>query len=446
EDVPSVLDGSSSTDPGGIALYEWNITASGQDIDVATTVPFLTFAFDRSARYDIKLTVTDHEGSTDDVEWVVEMDDVITIPPTVTWEAPSLVMEGDMFTVRAWASDPFPDDPDLVEDRLFDYTWSMGDGSAVRRGDTVTHSYAKAAATPYEVMLTVIDEDNDRVTVMVANISVLNPAPDISPVSPITVKAGKEGQTTVEAFDGTTAPGQLAFTLDPIAPEWASLTGNTLKVAPGKGVKGATYMIAVTVTDELGAATTTQVPVVVTQDEVESGIGMGTLLGVMALFLVLAVVLAVIITTRMGGGTRASEKGIPPSEKEYDDLYGEEPRRRKVRAVAKVDSEHVEVEHPAETPEPASVAAVPDYKAAAAAAGYTVEEEEGPEDEPPLPSWMSSTKAEEVHLEEKVVDAPPATPPEWAAPSQPAEEQAYKFRRPPEGDQPLYKGVGRPRM
>jgi hypothetical protein len=171
---------------------------------------------------------------------------------------------------------------------------------------------------------------------------------------------------------------------------------------------------------------------------------MGTLMGVMALFLVVAIVVAVIVSTRMGTGGRPS-KDAPAKEKEYDDLYGDEPRRRKVRPVAKVDIDKVEVTPSTEEVPSTGVPEAPGYAAAAAAAGYAVTEEE-PEAEPPLPSWMSQTKADEVHLEEKVVEPPPATPPEWKAPSEPAPDQPYKFRRPTDGQQVTYKGVGRPKQ
>jgi PKD repeat protein len=447
EDRPTILDGSMSSDPGGIVMYEWNITASGQRVDRATTEPYFSFTFDRKVRYDITLTVTDGEGSTNKVEYVVSIDDVITNPPTVTWEAPTLVMEDSMFTLRAWPEDPFPDDPDLLNARVFEFSWNLGDGSVVRHGDTVTHAYDRASNLPYEVTLVVIDEDNDRITVMVANISVLNPAPTIGSITPITVKAGGNGETKVEATDGTTPSAELTFTLDPNAPDWATMDGDSLKVSPGKGVAGATYMIAVTVTDGLGASSTAQIPVVVTKEEVDSGLGSGMLIGLMVVFMLVAIVVAVLVSTRMGAGVGGggSAKDIPPREKEYDSLYGKEPSRRKVRPVAKVASEQVEVEPSvAETPS-SSVPEVPDYATAAAAAGYSVVEEE-PEAEPPLPSWMASTKVEEVHLEEKVVEPPPATPPEWQTSKEPAPAQPYKFSQPPSGKKVAFKGTGRPRQ
>ncbi|NIP33355.1 MAG: hypothetical protein GWN18_00375, partial [Thermoplasmata archaeon] len=168
EDRPTTLDASGSRDPGGIVLYEWNISASGQRLDVSTTGPFLQFTFDRRVRYDIKLTVTDGEGTTATVEHTVGMDDVVTLPPSVSWDAPSLVMEGDSFSMRAWATDPFPDDPELVEGRLIEYSWSLGDGITVLKGASVSFAYVRAAAAPYEVWLTVVDEDGDEVVVMAA--------------------------------------------------------------------------------------------------------------------------------------------------------------------------------------------------------------------------------------------------------------------------------------
>jgi hypothetical protein len=171
---------------------------------------------------------------------------------------------------------------------------------------------------------------------------------------------------------------------------------------------------------------------------------MTSVLGLMLLAIVIAVVLAVLIVGRMrppGGAARKEERETD----EYAKLYGEEPVRRKVRAVAKVDSEKVDVEPPVGDVPPTTVTPAPDYVAAAAAAGFEVEEPEETS-EPPLPSWMSATKAGEVQLEEKAVEPPPATPPEWSAP--PAPEQAartYGYRK-PEGDKQMaYKGAGRPK-
>ncbi|MCK5415442.1 MAG: PKD domain-containing protein, partial [Thermoplasmata archaeon] len=391
EDRPSYLDATGSTDPGGIALYEWNISAPGQRLDVATTDPIITFTFDRRVRYDITLTVTDGEGSAVKVEYVVALDDVITLEPTVTWETVNLVMEGSEFSLRAWAEDPFPDDPVLEAIRMMEFSWDLGDGSIVKKGDSITHSYDRAAAQPYEVWLTVIDEDNDRVTVMAANISVLNPPPVIEPVTPIDVKAGKKGQTTIEALDGTTPQGELVYHLDPYAPDWVTLDDNILKAEPGKGVDGRTYLVTVTVVDGLGASSQTQIPVVVVSEEVEPGIGWGDLLGLLAVFLIVAIVVAVLVSTRMRPG---ATKDIPPKDKDYDDLYGEEPRRRKVRPVAKVASERIDLGVPSEEPSVAVEPPAPDYGAPAAVPEYAIPAapEPEPEAEPPLPSWMTPTK------------------------------------------------------
>ncbi len=446
EDRPTMLDASGSSDPGGIAKYEWNISATGQRVNVATTVPYLYFTFDRAVRYQIDLTVTDHEGTTAKAEHVVAIDDTITNPPSVTYMAPTMVMEGYMFTLRAWAEDPFPDDPDLMASRLIEYSWDMGDGSAVLKGDTVSHAYSKAAFLPYTVQLTVVDEDNDRVTLMVANITVLNTSPQVSPIPPITVKAGGNGETTVTASDGTTPTAELVIELDPSAPDWLTLTGNKLRAEPGKGVEGATYLATVTVTDGLGASTSTQVAVVVTSEAGESGISMGTLLGVMVLFLIIAIVVAVLVSTRLrppGGAAR--EK--PSKGKEYEDLYGDEPPRRRVRAVAKVDTEKVDVA--TESPEALDFEAATSASLAASTAAADAQgapSATGPPDgEPPLPSWMSSTKADEVQLDEKEVSRPPSAPEEWQSSGDDGSVQTYAYRKPTEGQTQSYKGAGGPK-
>ncbi|NIP33356.1 MAG: hypothetical protein GWN18_00380, partial [Thermoplasmata archaeon] len=248
----------------------------------------------------------------------------------------------------------------------------------------------------------------------------------------------------VEASDATTPEGDLVFTLGAGAPDWVTLDGNTLKAKPGKGVDAATYLVSVTVTDVLGEVSTAQVAVVVTAEAAESGVSMSTVLGLMVLFLLIAIVVAVLVSTRMRpAGPRKEEK--PSKGSEYDALYGgEEPRRRKVRPVAKVESEQVAVDYSSQPEAPPATPPTPDYVAAAAAAGFEVEEPDA-EAEPPLPSWMSPGKAEEVHLEERTVAPPPATPPDWGTGPPPTTERRYGYRGPQQGDEPRFKGAGRPR-
>ena len=448
EDRPSLLDASGSYDPGGITLYEWNVTSTGLRYDVATTAPTLAYTFDRKVRYEITLTVTDGEGSKHQISHVVDIADVRTLAPKVTWSAPDVVMEGMTFNLRAWIDDPFPDDPDLIAARNIECTWDMGDGSPVRRGLQVTHTYLRAAASPYEVWLTVIDEDEDRVTIMVANITVLNPPPDISPVDPITLKAGGTGETTVDATDATTAQDKLVFQLGASAPDWVTLTGNKLGAEPGKGVSAATYMVTVRVSDELGATSTTQVPVVVTaSEEATEAVGFGSVLSIALVFMLVAVVLAVIISTRLlrpGGG--AAKEG--PSKSEYDALYGE-PTRRKARAVAKVEPEKVDVDYGAG--EAASSSYEPPVHRATPAPEFGVDGSyEAPQVTESLPSWMTSSEesapsAGEVSGMEREMQPPPPAPSEWVAPKEKAPVQSFKYRKPPQGGEVRYKGAGRPK-
>lgn len=446
EDRPSLLDASGSHDPGGIALYEWNITSPGLRHDVATTLPTLDYTFDRKVRYEITLTVTDGEGSKHQLKHVVDIGDVRTLAPKVTWSAPNVVMEGVTFNLRAWVEDPFPDDPDLLDARNVECTWDMGDGSPVRRGLQVTHAYPRASAAPYEVWLTVVDEDDDRITIMVANVTVINPPPDISPVDPITVKAGGTGETDVDAQDATTTADKLVFQLGANAPDWVSMSGNRLKASPGKGIPAATYLVTVRVSDELGASSSTQVPVVVTaSEEATEGVGFGSVLSIALVLMLVAVVLAVIISTRlMPPGGRAEREEAPKGE--YEALYGE-PKRRKARAVAKVEPGKVDVDYGAEAtagPAPSTYSAPP-----APDLGVDGKYEE-PQVASPLPSWMTSSgdatpTPGEVHLQERAVEPPPPAPSEWAASAEGPPGQSFKYRKPTQEEGARFKGAGRPR-
>jgi PKD repeat protein len=448
EDRPSVLDASGSYDPGGLVVYQWNITSPGLMDGILTTDPVLEYTFDRKVRYDITLTVTDHEGTKGKVEHTVSQDDVKTNPPSVTWDVPSLVMEGDIFHLRAWVDDPFPEDPELIADRNLEFTWNMGDGSPVRREGHTTHVYTKAALQSYEVWLTVIDEDDDRVEIMVANITVVNPAPEISPVEAITVKAGGKGETTIVAQDGTTPSSELTFTLGPNAPDWASLQGSKLSVAPGKGVDGATYMISVTVADELGAETTAQVPVVVTTEVEASGVSWSLFVGTLILGLLAILVLAILISLRMGAA-RGPPKEKAAEEGSYEDLYGDKKRRR-VRPVAKMEAEKVDVDYGAGAPEETLDIPTPDLTPTPVPSpGATVPAKD--DAAPPLPSWMTPSEPKpeeegEFELEIKTVEAPPAIPSDWEMDPEPEPEDPYKFRRGPAGQKMGFKGAGKPRQ
>lgn len=116
--------------------------------------------------------------------------------------------------------------------------------------------------------------------------------------------------------------------------------------------------------------------------------------------------------------------------------------------MAKVDTEKVDVA--TESPEALDFEAATSASLAASTAAADDQfapSPAGPADgsEPPLPSWMSSTKAEEVHLEEREVHRPPSVPEEWQSSSDDGSVQTYAYRKPTDGQGQSYKGAGGPK-
>lgn len=447
EDRPSVLDASSSLDPGGISRYVWNITSVNQRFDLETTDPVIYFTFDRRVDYQVTLAVYDDpdEGGMAKTTLTIKANELKTIPPEVTWDVPSSVLEGAPVVFRAWAEDPFPDDSDLVAGRVITFTWEFGDGTWAN-GAEVTHIYQRASDTPFTVELTVVDEDNDQTGPMTLYITVINLPPIISPPDPIIVKSGSRGETTIEAEDVTSVDEGLTYVLAGNAPDWASMEGNTLVVKPKDDIDPATYIITVRVIDVLGAESHTQVPVVITSEGTASGISWGQFFGILIPLLIIVLVVAVLISRRMGPSSKGPSKDDAGGGSEYENLYGEPTR--KVRAVSRVDTGKVDVEieptqeidpyYPPPVESPSVVPEPPDYGTQPVAE----------EDATPMPSWMAPSEpvvAEEVQLPEREVEAPPASPPEWDRPEDASSDHPYKFRgaKPEEGAK--YRGAGPPK-
>jgi len=449
EDLPSVLDASSSLDPGGISRYVWSITSVNHVYELETVDPVIHFTFDRKVDYKVSLTVYDdiEEGGMATITRTILADDIMTIPPEVTWDVPSSALEGFPVVFRAWAEDPFPDDPDLLEGRVISYTWEFGDGTWAN-GAEVTHVYQKASDTPFTVMLTVIDEDNDQTGPLARNITVTNPPPIISPPDPIIVKSGSRGETTISAEDVTSADEELTYQLATNSPDWASMEGNKLVVEPGDDIDPATYMITVLVIDILGAESQTQVPVVIISEETVSGISWGQFLGVMIPLLIAVLVMAVIISGRRPPSSKDKTKDAASGGSEYENLYGE-PTKRKVRPVAKVATEKVNVDiEPTKQIDPYYPPPDVDSTEVPEPPSYAVEPVD--EDPTPKPSWMSPSEsepqsAEEVRLSEREVEAPPAAPPEWDRSGEPSSEHPYKFRGGKDDEGVKYRGAGPPK-
>jgi PKD repeat protein len=436
EDMPSILDGSDSYDPGGIHLYEWNITSFKESFSFASTEPSLEYTFDRKVDYTITLIVHDDptEGTSDSTTVTVDKDDVITIPPEVTWSVPLIAREGEPVIFQAWAEDPFPEG---IGGQIMDFSWQFGDGST-GNGPVVTHVYQRARALPYTVTLTVTDGDTDQAAPLSMNITVTNVPPVILPVEPIIVKRGGTKETQVSAEDATSLPGELDYLLGANAPDWATLDGNSLVVNPGQKVQPGTYLVPVRVVDVLGAESQVEVPVLVTAEEAVAGVTWGSFLMVLLPLLLLFLILAVMIAMRMRPPVEVPPPPRDAPSSDYDSLF--EKPGKKAKPVAKVESERIDLDM-ADGDEPATtVAPEPAY--------HMAKPEPEPEETPPLPSWMSPTEAkptDEVQYEEREMKAPPEAPPEWQAPKEATPESSYKFRHPHPEKPVRYRGSGPPR-
>jgi PKD repeat protein len=430
EDQPSLLDASASYDAGGIELYKWSITSVFTSFSTVTKEPVLEFTFSWKLEFQVTLTVFDGDGEDRNatVMTTIPLASIKTLPPTADWELPSNPEEAEMVPFSAWASDPFPGGAN----QTFQFRWQFGDG-ILRTGEMVHHSFNKAKSVPYEVILTVEDEDGD-VTILRGNVTVRNLPPFIEPVAPIVLGQGEEGFTEITARDLTT--DNLMTQLDPTAPDWVQLDGFKLIASPSRDVDAGTYLVPVHVYDSLNLSTVANVPVIVTARELEVGIGWGAFLGVLIPLLIVFLILAIIIATRWRPSGRPSDD-IPSLEEEaseYEKFFKESSKP--VRPVRKVEPEKVSVdvdEEPEAPEEPTPVSPTP---------AYMEEREEEEEKEPPIPSWMRPAEAEEaIEVEEHEVPSPPPAPPAWDAPRE--EPSRYKFRQQPGGRK--FRGAGPPR-
>ncbi len=431
EDRPSVLDGSSSHDPGGLASYTWTVSSFGQTVTETTTMPLFHFVFDRKVDYTVTLKVTDTdapEPGTAEVTVTVDKADVVTVPPAAQWTLPVEPQEGQLATFSVSATDPFPAGTTLVQ--AIEYEWDFGDGTK-QAGATVAHSFV-ASGAPYSIRLTVTDEDNDK-TVLTGNVTVRNVMPVVTPPGPIIVRAGGEEETSITATDLT--PGGLTLHLAEGSPEWVSVDGMKVLAKPGSSVDAGTYLVTVRVRDAAGGETDTIVAVLVTKMEV-AGVTWGGMLAVVIPLLIVFLAIAIVVAKRM-------QPPPPPPPRDRDrDSEGRDYeaqavlRKRPEKPMARVEPERVDYEMEPE--------AGPDYGAPPA---YEVPPPP-PEPEPPSSGGFElemEVGEDYVEAHEQVSTAPPPAPPEWAGRREPLEGDEYRYRGQGTGARPKYKGAGPPR-
>ncbi|WP_299490262.1 PKD domain-containing protein, partial [Acaryochloris sp. IP29b_bin.137] len=230
------------TDPGLLdtQTVEW---AFGDGATSGSLTP--THIFNDDGIYTVSLTATDNDGATTTDTLTVT---VRNIAPTITHlTGDTSINEGDTATFTAFATDPGDD--------TLTYTWDFGDGSPVRTGDSVDHTFTNNGE--YTVTLTVSDEDggssSETLTVTVANIA---PTVTLGPDQTI-----NEGETL--ALSGAyTDPGSL----DTHTVEWTLGDGTTITdtltpthIYQADGI----YSVTLTVTDSDGAAASASIMVTV---------------------------------------------------------------------------------------------------------------------------------------------------------------------------------------
>src|SRR3954447_17139088 len=154
------FDGSGSSDPdGSIASYSWDFgdnTAAGSGVS-----PQHSYA--GGGTYQVKLTVTDDQGSTNSVT------NPITVAPLPN-KLPTAAFSSSSTGSTASFDGTGSSDPD---GSIASYSWDFGDGSPAGSGASPEHAYALSGT--YQVTLTVTD--NDGGTDFVTHPVTVNAAP-----------------------------------------------------------------------------------------------------------------------------------------------------------------------------------------------------------------------------------------------------------------------------
>ncbi|VEP17781.1 Outer membrane adhesin like proteiin (fragment) [Hyella patelloides LEGE 07179] len=199
--------------------------------------------------YTATFTVTDNDGASSSETITITVNNVA---PTITsLTGDSNLNEGDTATFNVEATDP--------SNGELTYTWDFGDGtpqlSASSDRDPITHTYTDNGN--YTVTLTVEDE-NGASTSQTLDIVVNNVAPAIASIDGATT--AEEGET-ITYTASVSDPGD-----DELTYNWSvngsPIEGNSPTIDPTFTDNG-TYNLSLTVTDDDGAATTSELEVTV---------------------------------------------------------------------------------------------------------------------------------------------------------------------------------------
>ncbi|MFW9917240.1 MAG: PKD domain-containing protein, partial [Candidatus Thorarchaeota archaeon] len=237
----------SASYPDDIVAWSWDFGGEG-----SSTEQNPSFTFMDDGLYDVTLTVTDDDGSTDTFSTTVT---IINVAPTVDAGVDQTVDEGSVVTFAAIFTDPGAD--------THTYQWSFGDGTSASGTLEPTHVYADDGV--YIVTLTVTDDDGgvgtDTLTVTVNNV-----APTVSIDAIEQLQAFALPDLTVLALDPAVFTGSASDPgADTLTYYWTfgdDVGASGSSVTHSYDVPG-TYTVILTVEDDDGGVGTASVALTV---------------------------------------------------------------------------------------------------------------------------------------------------------------------------------------
>lgn len=250
------LDGSGSSDaetPDDLS-YSWDFADGGATKDATTETTTVTY--DEPGVYDVRLTVTDPLGESDQATVRVVVEGATGAPVAGLTASPTIAATGE--TVSFDASSTVDSDTP-AEDLTFN--WAFGDGDTLAdAGPMVDHAYA--AAGSYDAVVQVLDPEGNGDVATVTITVTANEAPEAA-ITADPVVAGVGQAVSFDASgttDDSTAIDDLVFDYDfgdgSSVPDAGPTVSHAFTTAGQK-------TITVTVTDADGASDTADVAITV---------------------------------------------------------------------------------------------------------------------------------------------------------------------------------------
>lgn len=185
------LSAAASTDDFGVWKYAWDFGNGSTSTVLAPTTTY-TAAGD----YTITLTVTDHANQTNTVTHVLTVK--ANDPPVPLFTGPESLDETSS-AYGGWRGEW--DASGSTDDRgLYVYSWDFGDGTAVRTGPTIVHTYTKAGL--YDLTLSVTDFGKQTVN-LTKTITVNNNLPPVPTIAASAPNVEGEQPVTLDATGST---------------------------------------------------------------------------------------------------------------------------------------------------------------------------------------------------------------------------------------------------